>query len=373
MRPVVFEPVAALHVPHAIVPEVSDSATVISSPNPSLIELEDLDLVDPFAPFAAPEPPEAAGSRSTLAVLAVACLALALSAFAGWAAITHWPAIERLSETVANVAQPTAKRAAPSPVPETKAHDEAGVPGSSPKPTEPRPEEQPRSEPNATPGPDAAREPVSTPPPAIVPPAVASTTGTLPGPALPPPGPQGIPQPAAEEAPRTSPQPASDEPPRPLTPPAADDPPRASLPPASAGVGTPPPPSVAAPVEPNRPAEVESARPGPLTLDEHVAVRATLARYAAAFSDLDTAAARAVWPGVEQRALARAFDGLASQRVTLGTCEVGVNGQASRAICTGSATWTPKVGGGRQTKARVWTFELRRADSGWQIVTVDTR
>jgi hypothetical protein len=376
----IVEPVAALQSPHAIVPEVSDSPTVTSSVRPSLTELEDLDLIDPFAPpelfevtppglFEAP-----AESRSTPAVLAVAGLALALSALVGWAAITHWPAIERWSATVANIAQPAVKREpAPSPVfPESTAHDQAPVPGISAKPVESRPEDQPVSEPYATPDPDIARAPVSPLPPAIVPPAVASTTGTLPAPAPQPPPAQSIPQPAIEEAPRPS-QPASDDPPRPLSQPAVDDPPRASVPPASAGIGTPPPPSVAAPVEPNRPAAVESARPSPLTLDEHVAVRATLARYAAAFSDLDRAAAHAVWPGVDQRALGRAFDGLASQRVTLGTCEVGVNGQTSRAICTGSATWTPKVGGGRQTKARVWTFDLRRADSGWQIVTVDTR
>lgn len=376
----VVEPVAALQSPHAIVPEVSYSPTVTSSGRSSLPELEDLDLIDPFTPpelfevttprlFEAP-----AESRSTPAVMAVACLALALSALVGWAAITHWPTIERLSATVANIAQPAVKREpAPSPVfPESTAHDQAPVPGISATPVEPRPEEQPASEPNATPDPEIARGPVSPLPPAIVPPAVASTTGTLPAPAVQPPPAQAIPQPASEEAQRPS-QPASEDPPRPLSQPAVDDPPRASVPPASAGVGTPPPPSVAAPVEPNRPAAVESARPSPLTLDEHVAVRATLARYAAAFSDLDKAAAHAVWPGVDQRALGRAFDGLASQRVTLGTCEVGVNGQTSRAICTGSATWTPKVGGGRQTKARVWTFDLRRADSGWQIVTVDTR
>jgi hypothetical protein len=52
---------------------------------------------------------------------------------------------------------------------------------------------------------------------------------------------------------------------------------------------------------------------------------------------------------------------------------VGVNGPSARAICVGNATWTPKVGGGRQTKSRTWTFDLRRADATWQIVKVDTR
>jgi hypothetical protein len=49
-------------------------------------------------------------------------------------------------------------------------------------------------------------------------------------------------------------------------------------------------------------------------VDEHAAVRATLGRYESAYSDLNTAAAHAVWPGVDERALARAFDSLSSQR-----------------------------------------------------------
>jgi hypothetical protein len=76
---------------------------------------------------------------------------------------------------------------------------------------------------------------------------------------------------------------------------------------------------------------------------------------------------------VDRRALERAFDSLASQRVTLNICEVGVDGQRARANCSGRATWTPKVGGGTQTQARQWTFDLRRADGGWQIVKVDSR
>jgi hypothetical protein len=108
-------------------------------------------------------------------------------------------------------------------------------------------------------------------------------------------------------------------------------------------------------------------------VDERAAVRTTLSRYEAAYSSLDSAGAKAVWPTVDQRALAHAFDGLAAQRVALGTCEVGVNGQSARAICVGKAAWTPKVGGGQQTKSRTWTFDLRRSNATWQIVRVDTR
>ena len=130
----------------------------------------------------------------------------------------------------------------------------------------------------------------------------------------------------------------------------------------------------AASVDPPAAPPAEAPRPTAPVVDEHAAVRATLGRYASAYSDLNTAAAHAVWPGVDERALARAFDSLSSQRVRLGTCEVGVNGATARAICHGTASWTPKVGGGQQTKSRTWTFEyLRQTRGTWQIVRVDAR
>ena len=104
----------------------------------------------------------------------------------------------------------------------------------------------------------------------------------------------------------------------------------------------------------------------PLVRDETV-VRAVLRRYETAYSNLDAAAASVVWPGVNRGALARAFDGLASQQVSLGSCDVTVNGPAARATCSGSATWQPKVGGGVRTEARRWSFDLRKNGEAWRI------
>jgi hypothetical protein len=98
-------------------------------------------------------------------------------------------------------------------------------------------------------------------------------------------------------------------------------------------------------------------------------VRATLARYAAAYSDLNVDAAVRVWPGVNRTALSHAFDNLRSQSVSLGDCQVQVEGDAARARCMGSATWRPKVGGGQRTDARSWDFELERTDAGWYITS----
>jgi hypothetical protein len=103
------------------------------------------------------------------------------------------------------------------------------------------------------------------------------------------------------------------------------------------------------------------------------AVRATLAHYESAYSRLDAAAAGAVWPAVDRRALARAFEGLQSQTVSLGRCEVVMNGATARAECTGSARWTPRVGGGPQSAPRQWRFDLRNERGGWVITSADVR
>jgi len=133
-----------------------------------------------------------------------------------------------------------------------------------------------------------------------------------------------------------------------------------------------PPPNMADPVplsraeSPPPAADSGTTREASPPRDESV-VRAVLQRYEVAYSRLDATAASAVWPGVNKGALARAFDGLASQHVTLGSCDVAVNGPAARATCSGSATWEPKVGGGVRTEARQWNFELRKNDGAWQI------
>jgi hypothetical protein len=111
----------------------------------------------------------------------------------------------------------------------------------------------------------------------------------------------------------------------------------------------------------------------PPVKDQVSAIRATLARYEAAYSGLDAAAADAVWPGVDERALARAFAGLASQRVSIDKCDVVINGATARAACSGRAEWTPKVGGGLHTQARRWAFELASAGGAWQIVSAEAR
>jgi hypothetical protein len=164
-----------------------------------------------------------------------------------------------------------------------------------------------------------------------------------------PPAPQLVPAEAPSETLPVISSPASDEP---L---AAKDPAPAPV----ATVGSLPAPPV-----------VSSAprAPAPPPVNDEALVHGVLDKYASAYSRLDANAASAAWPGVNRSALARAFDGLASQQVSLGSCDVSVKGAIARAACHGTATWRPKIGGGRHVDARTWTFDLAKAPGGWQIV-----
>jgi hypothetical protein len=145
-----------------------------------------------------------------------------------------------------------------------------------------------------------------------------------------------------------------------------------------------PPPSTALPAATPPSAGATSAPPTPdatarsesaAEATPEVRVRAALSRYEAAYSALNAAAARAIWPTVDASALGRAFDSLESQQISLGTCaiELAVNGQSARATCAGSATWTPKVGDGTRTEPRRWTFDLEPNGDRWQIVRATAR
>jgi hypothetical protein len=170
--------------------------------------------------------------------------------------------------------------------------------------------------------------------------------------------------PATDTTP-TTPAPAAATPPAvsPLVP--SVDPPVIS--PTSRTEPAPALPSAPPPSTPSSPAPTVTSR------DQSAAIRAALNRYEAAYNRLDVATARSVWPSLDQHALSRAFESLASQRVSLGNCSVIVNATAARADCSGTAAWTPKVGGGERRSSRNWTFDLTESDGAWRIVRVQAR
>jgi hypothetical protein len=98
------------------------------------------------------------------------------------------------------------------------------------------------------------------------------------------------------------------------------------------------------------------------SVDDRALVGQTLQRYRSAYEGLDAGSAQAVWPAVNQAALARAFDGLQSQTLTFET------GDAATAICRGSARYVPKIGSREpRVEPRLWNFTLHKDAGDWKI------
>ncbi len=121
-------------------------------------------------------------------------------------------------------------------------------------------------------------------------------------------------------------------------------------------------------------ANVVNTPPGPAALppvvDEERLVERALQRYRSAYEGLDPRSAQSVWPAVDERALARAFDDLASQALTFDACDVQVRGTTASAVCRGRMQYVTKVGSREpRVESRVWNFTLRKIGEAWQIAT----
>jgi hypothetical protein len=129
---------------------------------------------------------------------------------------------------------------------------------------------------------------------------------------------------------------------------------------------------------PERAAEPSAAAPAAALpasmIDDAAMVRDTLQRYRRAYSGLDAKLAHAVYPILDEAALAQAFAGLRSQTFEFESCSVDVRGESARAICRGSARYVPNIGSrAPRTERRVWTFTLSKAaDGDWKIATART-
>ena len=100
-------------------------------------------------------------------------------------------------------------------------------------------------------------------------------------------------------------------------------------------------------------------------------MREALSRYGTAYSRLDAAAARAVFPTIDARALGRAFAELRSQRLTIEDCDIVVHGTRARAACQGATTYVPRAGDpDPRTEPMAWRFELEKGgDANWRIAS----
>ena len=154
-----------------------------------------------------------------------------------------------------------------------------------------------------------------------------------------------------------------------------------SAPPVAAVIPVPvPPESPAAPPSiPNAPppravVSAPSAAPAGALTSETRAVAVALDRYQNAFSALDANAAHAVWPSVDVKALARAFDQLETQTFDLEGCDITVSGPRAEADCAGNARYVRKVGNkALRVEPRRWHFTLRQTNDQWIIDAVNAR
>jgi hypothetical protein len=117
-----------------------------------------------------------------------------------------------------------------------------------------------------------------------------------------------------------------------------------------------------------------SAPPVPGHSPDQSAILAVIGQYRRAFSSLDVAAAAAVWPTLDRKALDRAFSQLSEQSFDFSGCEISVNGQLGVASCTGQARSVRKISSRTaQVVARHWNFTLRKSNDHWVIESVRSR
>ena len=114
-------------------------------------------------------------------------------------------------------------------------------------------------------------------------------------------------------------------------------------------------------------ADTDAAVPSPAA-DDEASILQVLRRYERAVARKDSVGAKAVWPSLDARALARAFNDLQSHSLAFEDCGVTVDSVEARATCQGVATYLPKVGRRKPIRAsHEWTFSLAKARGGWHI------
>jgi len=81
-----------------------------------------------------------------------------------------------------------------------------------------------------------------------------------------------------------------------------------------------------------------------------------------------------VWPSVDARALAKAFDQLEEQTFELKGCNITVAGAQAEADCAGNARYIRKVGNkALRVEPRRWHFTLRQTNDQLIIAAVNAQ
>jgi hypothetical protein len=115
----------------------------------------------------------------------------------------------------------------------------------------------------------------------------------------------------------------------------------------------------AAPTPPPKPRPIDAA-----------AIQRVLNRYRDAYSTLDVAAVRAIWPSVDAPALRTTFDRLAEHNVEYDSCKISAADAGAVAVCSGVAQSVPMGARKTTTERRQWRFVLSTVKNRWLIETV---
>jgi len=116
------------------------------------------------------------------------------------------------------------------------------------------------------------------------------------------------------------------------------------------------------------------AAPTVVSRSDEQRILGVLGDYRAAYEQLNPQAVETVWPSVDTRALARAFNGLSSQSIGFDRCNVSVAAATARAACQGDVEYVKRVGGRTQSARREWVFDLQKSEDGaWRIKSLTAR
>jgi hypothetical protein len=132
--------------------------------------------------------------------------------------------------------------------------------------------------------------------------------------------------------------------------------------------------SAGVPSAPAASADPSAAPPAPVAATNEAGIRDLLHRYEDAYDRRDVGTAAALWPSLDQGALARAFASLDRQDVRFDRCDIDASEARGSAVCVGTLRYVPSVGPAVEREDRItWTFDLARSGESWRIAGLSAR
>jgi ketosteroid isomerase-like protein len=92
-----------------------------------------------------------------------------------------------------------------------------------------------------------------------------------------------------------------------------------------------------------------------------------LQAYADAYSHLDAAAVKRVFPSANEQALKQAFSGARSYQVQVRDEQIRVSGNTATISCAWDVAFVGQVGGQQRQSSKI-TIRLQKSGGGWIIV-----